>query len=217
MRGFISIALIFGVVAANAQVTIFNANNVAANDATRDSWLAAAGTAVPEFFEDFESYTLGASLQGAPLIGGATITDTHASPFATVQSTSGFFGGSVPFGQGLAWKENHTYEFVFASPVRYVGMYDIDQGGSNVRVHLSNSTFFDFLDLDSTAVGGSSGEFLGFVSSGAGIVKITFDADGGDGEMGIDNLQYGGEPVPEPATMAILGLGGLAVLRKRRK
>jgi len=216
MRGFISCAVLLGAVGAHAQVTMFNADTPADNVTTRDAWLAAAGVVAPDHLEDFESYAIGTALHGVPLVGGAVITDTNASPIMSVQSSSSFFGGSVPFGQGLALREGRTYNITFATPVTYVGMFDIDQGGSDVRVFLSDSSFVDFLNLDTAGNSGLSGEFFGFVTTGLTITSIRFIADGGDNEMGLDNLQYG-EAVPEPATMTLLALGGLAVLRKRRK
>lgn len=208
-------AFFLGAVGTQAQVTLFNAATPGDNAATRTAWLAAAGVLAPEFTEDFESYAIGTSLQGTPLAGGVTITDTNAAPIISVQSSSAFFGGSVPFGQGLALREGHTYNFAFATPVAYIGMYDIDQGDSDIRVFLSDSTFVDFLNLDSTNSSGSSGEFFGFVASGVSIVGISYFADGGDNETGLDNIEFG--VVPEPATITILGIGAAAILRKRRK
>ena len=215
MRGAILTTAILFAAITNAQVTVFNSPDVATNAATRDAWLAAAGITSPNFTEDFESYSIGTVLQSTPLIGGATITDSNASPIISVQSSSAFFGSSVPFGQGLALREGRTYNIVFAVPTTYVALYDIDQGGSDFRVFLSDSTFFDVLNLDSTASSGSSGEFLGFVSTGVAITEIRFNASGGDGEVGIDDLQYGA--VPEPATLTLLGLGAVAVLRRKRR
>lgn len=215
MRGIFSLAIIAGAAISQSQVTIFNSPDPGSNVATRDAWLAAAGVAAPASFEDFESYSLGTSLQSVPLIGGATITDSNAAPVISVQSSSAFFGGSVPFGQGLALREGHAYTFAFTAPITYFGFYDIDQGGSSFRVFLADSTFVDFSGLDSTGSSGSSGEFVGFVSAGPMITSIQFNADGGDNEVGIDELQYGA--VPEPATMSLLGLGALALLRKKRK
>lgn len=216
MRGLISFAICLGAVGAQAQVTMFNAATPGDNVATRDAWLAAAGVIAPDHVEDFESYAIGTALHGTPLIGGAVITDTNASPIMSVQSSSAFFGGSVPFGQGLALREGRTYNIMFATPVTYVGMYDIDQGGSDIRVFLSDSSFVDFLNLDTAGNSGLSGEFFGFVATGVSITSIRYIADGGDNETGLDILEYG-EAVPEPATMALLAFGGLAALRKRRK
>ena len=53
------------------------------------------------------------------------------------------------------------------------------------------------------------------------ITKIEFDV-GGDNEWGVDNIEYGQyptDPVPEPATMLLLGSGllGFAGFKRRVK
>ena len=75
--------------------------------------------------------------------------------------------------------------------------------------------------------GGSVNDFVPtgwYLSGGAGNVlaqapptAVRFFAGGGIGNvMGYDNLNVAG-PVPEPASMAVLGMGVLALIRKRRK
>ncbi|MBX3096919.1 MAG: PEP-CTERM sorting domain-containing protein [Fimbriimonadaceae bacterium] len=214
-RSLVAFASLLVMGGAMAQVTIYNSPNVAGNVAMRDSWLLAAGIASPMFTEDFESYAIGTDLNGMPLIGGATWTDTHSAPSVTVQSSSAFFGGSVPTGQGLALRELRRFTVNLAAPTTYIAFYDIDDGNTDVRVLLQDNTFVDFNSLDGTATSGDSGEFLGFHSAGSPIVGLSIWGDGGDSEWGIDNLQYGA--VPEPATVIALGAGALALARRRRR
>ena len=214
MKGLVLLSLCFGSASAFAQVTIFNSANLGNNTATRDAWLTAAGIVNSEVFEDFESYAVGTSMNGAPLLGGLTITDTHASPYATVQSAASFFGTTQPFGNGLAMKENHMYRFDFAVPTQYVGLIDLDDSGSDIRVILTDNSFVDFPNLDGTSGSGQTGEFLGFVSTGAAIARIEYASDGGDGEWGVDSVEYAA--VPEPTSMLALG-SGLLLLARRRK
>lgn len=49
------------------------------------------------------------------------------------------------------------------------------------------------------------------------VVRLGSGADGGSSDVWFDNVQASYDPVPEPATMATLGLGALVLLRKRRK
>ncbi len=58
-------------------------------------------------------------------------------------------------------------------------------------------------------------------NSGAGgnlEIRIAFDdADGSNPFVGIDNVGVETAPVPEPSSAALLGLGGLALILRRRK
>ena len=47
--------------------------------------------------------------------------------------------------------------------------------------------------------------------------RLTFSNGSNDGQaLGLDNIAISGTPTPEPATMSLLALGGLALVRRRR-
>jgi hypothetical protein len=101
----------------------------------------------------------------------------------------------------------NTYSTIFSSPI-----YDLDAGGDN------------WILLDSTLSSGS----------GAGDMLVYFENSLFDGpdqyiylyskfgvnsmaDDGFEEWSYGMDgPIPEPATIVLFGLGGLALIRKRR-
>jgi hypothetical protein len=214
VRVLVSLAALGAVAASFGQVTLFNSASAANNAATKNSWLTAAGISAGDVFQDFESYALGTNLNGSAVGGGLTISELSANPFMQVQSSGLFFGGSVPFGKGLALKENRTVRFDFDAPISYFSLYSLDDGGSDVRVHLENGTFVDFNNLDNAGSGGANAEFLGIFAAGPKIVRIDYAGQGGEGEYGFDNFEY--QAVPEPGLLLAGGVG-LALLVKRRR
>lgn len=215
MRFLVSLAVLGAVAVSFGQVSIFNSSSASNNAATKSSWLSAAGITAGDVFQDFESYALGTNLNGAALGGGLTISEISTNPFMQVQSNGSFFGGSVPFGKGLALKENRLIRFQFDAPISYFSLYSLDDGGSDVRVHLENGTFQDFNNLDVAGSGGQNAEFLGFFATGPKIVRIDYAGQGGDGEYGFDNLEY--QAVPEPGLLLAGGVGLALLVKKRRQ
>lgn len=212
----VSLAVMCAAGAANASVVFFNSPNFGSNAAERADWLAAAGISGGQFFEDFESYPEGTNLHGVALIGGAVLT--HPDSVATARTSSSFFGTSNPIDtQALAMsEETGAITITFATPVDYVGGYDIDMPGGTLRVTLTDSST-EQIGLDTTGSGGDTAEFWGvWRNDSPAITKVEFLATtGGDGEWGLDNLEYGA--VPEPGTMLALAAGVGVLVRRRRK
>lgn len=215
----VALMLVLGVASADATLMTFNSASPGNNAATRQSWLNAIGIAAPAVLEDFETgFVHGQNVhnQGGLFPLGLVISDTSGAGQA--QITSSGINGSNPVGTySLTQNEQAYLEFDFsANPVSYFGFLDIDQAGTvGIVTFVGGATAP--IGFETTLAGGNSAEFFGIFRNDMPLItKVQLDASG-DGLWAVDNLEYGGTPVPEPGTLFLLGLGlpGLAALRKR--
>ena len=161
--------------------------------------------------------------------GLSKLTDGSADAIHGSGSDSGNYGtyfspyaiGSAPNGTTATYDLGGTFDL--ASVVIYGGWIDGGRDQQSVNVLVSyNGT--DFVSLGTTLGGNASGSDLVFHrntitadnSEFDGVQKIRFDFGnteaGGTGYSEIDVFA-----VPEPSTTALLGLGGLALILRRRK
>jgi hypothetical protein len=113
--------------------------------------------------------------------------------------TSGAYG-ALPTHTGLVWTDGHA-----SGSVRFEAF---DAAGVSLGVLTGDHA-------DGNYAGGTAEDrFYGWVHSG-GIKSILITNPGPGGGLEIDHLQYGA--VPEPGTMAAIGVGVAAVLARRRK
>lgn len=203
-------------VGSQGAVLFFNSQTPANNATTRASWLAASGIVAGAYFQDFESVDVGTNLHGVLLPGGLTIT--HSQGNAYVQSASSYFGGSNPIDtRALALRNGGGMEtlLTFATPVDYFAAYDIDSPAGAVLITFEDQTTAT-VSLETTGSGGLTAEFWGIYRNDMPrIAVVRYAPGGGDGEVGLDNIEFG--PVPEPATIAALGIGLVAIASRRRR
>ena len=98
--------------------------------------------------------------------------------------------------------------------------YQIDDGGylSIFDVLPSGTGFNSAPEVDGTEVTSTFAEFSsGIAGTGSTLdIRITWDLDSGDEDLAIDDLVVSGV-IPEPASLVLLGLGGLSLLGRKRR
>ena len=133
--------------------------------------------------------------------------------------------------------ENLTFSGLFAEFFDSPGDID-DLDDISVTVQIDGGTIQTIIDFDGADYSSSSLPFNGiFRLDGTGTalgdaaqlfsapiagtgstltLVLNTDLDSGDEDFGVDNFVVEGDLVPEPTSLALLGLGGLLVARRRR-
>lgn len=156
---------------------------------------------------DFESVTPGRyttlSLPGVTLSSYPGTFDVFDGTAAGAFPVS----GSHHIGNNL-W-ERDEIDLTFDIPITSFGFYATDLDGEDVYVRFNNGTPQEFIIHDMGANG--SDFFFGFVDTAASTTKVTI----GDTSLLVtyDDISY----IPEPATFLLLGLGGLSLMRRKRR
>lgn len=169
--------------------------------------------------EDFE----GNGLLGSGQISGSFLNSTAIfggygpglvqagvdySSQALFWNDNGYFGlNTRTLGDASGWR-NYETTITYTAPVTAFGF---DMQGYSGFTMTGSVTVYDTSNNVLT-VNSVNGGFFGWENLG-GIGRVVVSADN-DGYIMIDNHGYGA--VPEPASLAVLSLGALAALRRRR-
>jgi hypothetical protein len=194
-------------------------------DAARNNFtsnLSGVGT------ESFETFPNGTS---TPLIlvfqGAGTATLSGSGSVSNVPSgTNGF--GRYPITGNQFFEVSGQFVIDFSSPVAAFGLYATDIGDFNGQLTLTllrtdNTTFTLTVPADINVSGGGV-LYFGLIDTANPFTRITFgNTAGGVDVFGFDDMTVGSvaqvQPVPEPATMFLLGTGlaGIAMKARRRR
>ncbi|MHC4063795.1 MAG: PEP-CTERM sorting domain-containing protein [Planctomycetota bacterium] len=173
---------------------------------------------------DFEDLTLGTvyNVGDSFVDSGVTITGQTFFWSSGTPTDNGFTeveNGGLAGGSGLELQVNNiNLDFNFGGAIPGLTI-DFGEYGGNLNIDINGDfrNFENFAEIDGLTVGGALVTATGDGATGAGLGDLTFDgaidsfAIGGQ-ELWIDNAAA----VPEPSTLALLGLTVMAVRRHRR-
>ena len=201
----VAVVVLALVSAANAEVDEFT-DEVAFRNETGD----------PQHFIDFESYGDGTSVVGQPAISGYEwenlgIVFTAVEDEVLYLRTSAYVS---PAHSLLVWGERTSYVITFTRSVMSFGLYFVDSDYTSATEQIilkdSHGNTLDVFPIPPSPANTSA--FRGYLSDTPIAEVLIIEDDDGEAVL-LDNVMY---TVPEPATLGLLALGGLALLRRKR-
>ena len=164
-----------------------------------------------------------------------TLDHKASTGLTTFSLTNGSRSGAIAFRPGN--NESSTLSYTFDSSVQYNALHIYAKSVNNSNVAFSNLAFTAGSGLTtqgalSTAGAVTNGEYDQWLAAGSAtnlanydwtlsaLVTLTYAGVNTPDEgfkFEVSGKQAAYQPVPEPATMAVLGLGALGLLKRRKK
>src|SRR6266481_3822204 len=203
--------------------SLATAPNSAAAAASFDAAVAAPGT---EHTITFESSPLGLFFSLAPASGVSltgtnvngndqSIVNTTSNINITPPCTNALCGyNTTPGGSNFLLLFGGTATFSFSRGTDAFGAYlsGVQNAGETITFSDGSS---QSVDIPNPGFHGGT-TFVGFTDAGKTIASITINVS--NDVVGVDDVRYATDPVPEPASLTLLvgGLAGLALTRRRK-
>ena len=178
----------------------------------RTAWRSAAGGS-QLFYVDFNSYTTDVAATGPLDVGPFTLTPNGSWYMPLIDSPQGGFGNRSVGGTSGVTMQALSGVSLLVSFDNAVGSFGFDLadgfgGGRMARITTSTGDFHDFVGHSGT-VG-----FIGLVSSSA-FSSVSFSSTSNVRPQ-IDNFEANAVPEPSALSLLAVGLGSLALVRRRR-
>ncbi len=162
------------------------------------------------------SFSAGDGLPG-DTIGITVSSDEQVSTVMLARITDNGFGGTANPG---AWDAKFTVAGAGYNGEAYgfgVGDLVIADGGVTPGAYATGLLYTYSYDIPSDAVVGSIITFtVGDIAEYFYLSSISYLVEEATAEMSMAGMEFAATVIPEPMTIALLGLGGLFLLRRRR-
>jgi len=161
--------------------------------------------------------TFGAGLSGAPTTAGTSFVKTGTTITMTLSNNTGSDYNISALRWDLGVRDNSVTGFTVTYLSGGLGPVSTVIDTQSSIASLGSTSLFDAYDYDYTLSSSLSDTTLGNAESAVFTFAFTHTAGTGANSAIFDNIAFEGTVVPEPSSIALIGLGGLALFFRRRR